>query len=62
MLSWKQNALGLNLRNIRISLRDFFLEFYNFIYYIQPFKIYDLVSMKESSHKYINDSLGKNLS
>jgi len=45
-----------------MSLRDFFLEFHNFIYCIQPFKMYDLVLMEESLYKYINDSLGKNLS
>ena len=34
-LSWKQNALGLNSKNVRISLRDFLFRFQNFLYHAQ---------------------------
>jgi len=43
MLSWKQNVSGLNSRNIIISLKDFCLEFHNFVYCTQSCKIYILV-------------------
>ena len=41
-------------------LRNFLLEFYNFIYCIQPFRMCDLVLIRELPYEYANNSLGKN--
>ena len=61
MSSWKQNIPGLSLRNMRISLRDSYFGFHNFLYYLQLCKIYNLVLIGELSHRHAINKFGKNL-
>jgi len=61
MLSWKQYIPGLNSRNLRTPLRDFYLEFHNFIYYKYLYRICILVLIERLLYKHINGLFGKNL-
>lgn len=45
----------------RIFLRDSHFEFHNFLYYLQLYKIYDLVLIGELSYRHAIDKFGKNL-
>jgi len=62
LLSWKQNAPGLNSRKVRISLRDLHLGFHDFIYCTHPCRICALVSIGKLPHGHVKGSLGKSLS
>jgi len=44
--SWKQNTPGLNFRKVRISFRDSFFRFQNFLYCRHSKRICLLVSME----------------
>ena len=46
MPSWKQNAPGLNMRNVRTSLRDSHFGFHDFLYHLQSW-IWVLISIGE---------------
>jgi len=58
---WKQKAPGLNLRNMRTSLRDFLFRFYDFMYCIYSCKMYVLVLKRELLHGHVISILAKNL-
>ena len=62
MSFWEQNTPGLNSRNIRISLRDSYLGFHDFIYYIHSYKMCILILIGKLPYKYANELLGKNFS
>jgi len=62
MLFWKQNAPGLNSKNVRIFLRDSLFGFQDFLYCAQSNKICLFILIEYSLHIYAKDSLKKNLS